>query len=316
MGRALGMYIAIFTVLVSAAIMNAKPAAAAGRPPTDLSYYVAGGDTYSRAQDLGCHQAKFGNSHRAESFVVLDFGAQRRDGAGAYLPSSVVYWPNSVIKGYSLRFAYGYQRCRPRHVLILAVGTSNDGSVTNGALGAAWGRVVHAVAVDSSHDGYRSVAVQGGIDAEPGFGPFRHFAGWEWGDRSGGGYVRASRTLIDDFGSADGCPQSIGRSSNAKCASGWTVADEYDAVWGWKPNEGTPEIYFNGCGGYARQPNQWANISDYGKHHARAGKVLFVGPLDQDYCLSPAAAWSDFRAALRRDGVSDSMTFSMQMVTK
>ncbi|HEV3380083.1 MAG TPA: hypothetical protein VG142_03805 [Trebonia sp.] len=298
------------------ALNYGQVASAAVRPPTESSYYVAPGDTYSRAQELGCDQAKFDNSHRVDSFVTLDFGAQRSDGGGTYLPGSVIFWPNSAIERYSLRFAYGYQSCRSRHVLIVGIGTSNDGAVTDGRLGADWGTVVAVVAADSSRDGYRAVAVQGAIDAEPGFGPFPHFEGWEWGDRSGGGYVSRSKSLINDFGSADGCPQNLGIFANEMCGNGWTTKDEYDAVWGWKPNEATPEIYFNGCHGYARQANQWADISDYGKHNQRSGKVLFVGPLDQGNCLSASAAWSDFDAALGRDGVSDSMKFSTQMTTR
>lgn len=315
--KALGFYAAGFMMVAGFVAANSGQAAAAVvRPPTDLSYYVTPGDTYSRAQALGCDQAKFDNSHHVNSFVTLDFGAQRSNGAGTYLTGSTVYWPNAAIKDYSLRFAYGYQKCGPEHILIVGIGTSNDGAVTDGALGADWGAVVRDVAAESSHDGYHSVAVQGAIDAEPGFGPFPHFDGWEWGDKSGGGYVSETKSLLTDFGSADGCPQSLGHHSDAMCGNGWTVKDEYDAVWGWKPNEGTPEIYFNGCGGYARQANQWADISDYGLHNQKAGRVLFVGPLDQDDCLSPSAAWSDFDAALGRDGVSDSMKFSTQMSTK
>jgi hypothetical protein len=315
--KALGISVAGFTVLASFVAMNSGQAAlAASRPPTEFSYYVAPGDTYARAQNLGCEQARFDNSHSVDSFVTLDFGAQRADGAGTYLPSTTAFWRNSAIEAYSLRFAYGYQSCEPGHVMLLGIGTSNDGTVTDGRLGADWGRVVSAVGGDASHDGYHSVAIQGAVDAEPGFGPFPHFQGWEWGDKSGGGYVSTSSSLLNDFGSADGCPQALGRSSDAMCGNGWTTEDEYDAVWGWKPNEATPEIYFNGCGGYAEQANQWADISDYGKHNQKQGKVLFVGPLDQGDCLSASAAWSDFDAALGRDGVSDSMRFSTQITTQ
>lgn len=315
--KALSIAAAGFTMLAYfVALDSGQTASAAVRPPTDFSYYVSPGDTYARAQDLGCGQAKFDNSHGVNSFVTLDFGAQRSDGAGTYLAGSTVFWPNSAIERYSLRFAYGYQSCRSRHVLVLGIGTSNDGAVTDGRLGADWGIVVRTVAAGASRDGYRSVAVQGAIDAEPGFGPFPHFQGWEWGDRSGGGYVSTSKSLITDFGSADGCPQALGRYADAMCGNGWTTLDEYDAAWGWAPNEATPEIYFNGCRGYGKQANQWADISDYGKHNQKAGMIRFVGPLDQNDCLSPAAAWSDFNAALGRDGVSSGMKFSTRITTK
>lgn len=316
--KALRICVGGFTVLAAVAIVNHGQAvvSASVRPPTDFSFYVAPSDTYSLARDLGCNQARYDNSHDVDSFVTLDFGAQRSDGAGTYLAGSIVFWRNSAIETYSVGFAYGYQSCAPRHVLILGIGTSNDGAVTDGRLGADWGIVVRTAATDSSHDGYRNVAVQGAIDAEPGFGPFPHFAGWEWGDSSGRGYVSTSSSLINDFGSADGCPQSLGRYSDAECGNGWTTEDEYDAVWGWKPNEATPEIYFNGCDGYAKQANQWADISDYGKHNQKSGMIRFVGPLDQNDCLSPSGAWSAFGTALGKDGVSDSMRFSTQITKK
>lgn len=314
--KGLGISVAGLMVPAAMVIVSAGAASAATRPPTDWSYYVTSGDSISRAQALGCNQARADNSLRVDSFVTMDFGAQRSNGAGTYLPSSTVYWPNGSDENYALWFAYGYQKCKPRHQLILAIGTSNDGVVTDGALGADWGAVVQHVASVASRDGYASVAVQGAIDAEPGYGPFAHFEGWEFGDRSGKGYVSKTKALISDFGSADGCPQPLGQYKNVLCSNGWYVSSEYDAIWGWAPNEGTPEIYFNGCYDYAEQANQWANISDWGKHYGRQGKVRFVGPLSQGFCLSPAQAWSDFNAALKKDGVADVMRFSTQIVTK
>ncbi|MBO0804230.1 MAG: hypothetical protein J2P25_14295 [Nocardiopsaceae bacterium] len=173
--------------------------------------------------------------------------------------------------------------------------------------------MVRSVARRASRDGYSRVAVQGAIDAEPGFGPFPHFRGWEWGDKSGPGYVSKSSSIIDDYGSADGCPQALGESANRKCGDGWTLADEYDAVWGWGPNEGTPEIYFDGCHGYANDAHQWANVSAYGNYHRHKGKVRFVGPLDQGSCLNAGAAWRKFQAALAADNVPESMKFSAEI---
>src|ERR1700691_5892892 len=254
-------------VLTVAVLVNPGTASAATRPQTDYSYYVAPGDSYSKAQSLGCAQAASDNSSGADGFVTLDFRAQRANGAGTYLPLSTVFWSNAADEDYSLRFAFGYQKCSPRHLLLLAIGTSNGGSVTDGALGADWGDVVQHVAMTASNSGYPNVAIQGAIDAEPGFGPFAHFKGWELGDKSGGGYVSTTKALISGFGSADGCPQNLGTYSNALCSNGWYLSSEYDAVWGWAPNEGTPEIYFNGCMDYAKQANQWANVSDYGAHY-------------------------------------------------
>lgn len=313
---ALGVCAAVFMVLASVAL--AKPAYALATPkqPTDWSYYVYPGDTGRGAQLLGCMQARFDNARRHGSFVVLDFGAQRTNGRGTYLPSTTIYWTNAADENYALHFAYGYQSCGPRRLLIMALGTSNDGAVTNGALGAAWGAVVQRVAQAASSRGYSNVAVQGAIDAEPGFGPFAHFRGWEWGDKSGHGYVSKTVALLDNYGSADGCPQAPGKFTNLRCANGWNIADEYNAAWGWTPNETTPEIYFDGCAHLADQANQWANVSAYGRHYGRKGMVEFVGPLSQGFCLSATQSWREFQAALTRDGVPQAMSFSEQMVTK
>lgn len=308
--------VSIFAVLAGAVFAIPAPASAASAPPTDASYYVRPSDTAARAQTLGCEQAKADDSNGRNSFVILDYGAQRKTGGGTYLAGTTVYWANSSDENYAVHFAYGYQSCGPRHLLILAVGTSNDGAVTDGKLGAVWGDVVKTVAGDASRDGYSNVAVQGAVDAEPGFGPFPHFQGWELGDSTGGGYVSQTKALLDDFGSADGCPQKIADYSNGKCQNGWTVADEYAAVWGWSPNEGSPEIYFDGCHKYGDQPNQWADISDYARHYGK-GAIKFVGPLDQGNCLGPAQAWSEFQAALSRNGVPDpEMGYSMEIFTK
>lgn len=313
---ALGICAAALAALASVVLAAPAYALVTPKPPTDWSYYVYPGDTGGRAQYLGCSQAKFDDRVKHNSFVIMDFGAQRSNGRGTYLPSTTVYWTNAADENYALHFAYGYQSCGPRHLLILSIGTSNDGSVTDGALGAAWGSVVHAVSQQASRRGYSNVAIQGAVDAEPGFGPFPHFQGWEWGDKSGRGYVSKTVALLDDFGSADGCPQALGRYANFKCGFGWTQADEYNAVWGWTPNEGTPEIYFDGCDHYANQENQWANVSEYGLRYARKRMVRFVGPLSQGFCLDAANSWRIFQIALTRDHVPDAMSFSAQIVTK
>lgn len=312
------LQICVITLMALAAVGLAKPAYAqvVSKPPTDLSYYVHPGDTGAGAQRLGCWQAEFDDSHNHSSFVILDFGAQRPSGKGTYLPGSTVFWANAADENYALRYAYGYEECGPRHTLILAAGTNNDGAATNGVLGAIWGSVVRTIAQQSSSRGYSHVSVQGAMDAEPGFGSFQHFKNWEWGDGTGRGYVSQTTALLDDYGSADGCPQALGRIANLKCANGWNLPDEYNAVWGWSPNEGTPEIYFDGCRGRANQVNQWANVSAYGRRYQRKGMVQFVAPLDQGSCLNSTASWREFQVALARDSVPQAMRFSIQIITR
>ena len=313
---ALGISAVVFSVFASVAVAKPAYALVTTKPPTNWSYYVHPGDSVARALKLGCAQAELDNSHSHGSFVILDFGAQRNNGRGTYLPSSTVFWTNAADENYALHFAYGYQYCHPRHLLILAIGTSNDGAVTNGALGAVWGILVQKVAKTASARGYYSVTVRGGIDAEPGYGKFSDFRAWEWGDKTGRGYARETTALLDDYGSADGCPQALGKNTNLRCSNGWNIADEYNAVWGWTPNEATPEIYFDGCRGFANQVNQWANVSAYGRRYGRKGMVKFVGPLDQGRCLNPARSWTEFQIALTKDGVPEDMKFSTEMTTR
>jgi len=297
--------------------LSSENAMASAKPPTDWTYYVASYDTSSKAQSLGCSQAGFDNSHSADSYVTMDFGAQRSDGAGTFLASTSIFWSNSADETYALWFAYGYQSCSPSHVLTLSIGTSNDGTVTDGALGADWGAAVASVASNASADGYSNVQIQGAVDAESGYGPFAHFQGWELGDSSGGGYVSRTKLLISNFGDAAGCPQALGNYVNQVCSGDWHLSSEYDASYGWAPNLANPEIYYNGCNGFANQPNQWANISDYGKHYGSLGQIIFEGPLDNaGNCLTASQAWSDFQTALSGDGVINAMLYSTEIVTK
>ena len=303
-------------VFGTSVLVSPGHALASTKPPTDLSYYVSSADTDSTAQTLGCNQAQFDNTNHANSYVTLDFGAQRYDGAGTYLPSTTYFWSNSQDVSYALYFAYGYESCTPSYTVNLNIGTNNSGSGIDGALGADWGSLVQEVANDAAADGYSNVYVEGATDAEPGYSTFAVFTDWELGDSTGGGYQSTTSLLISDFGSADGCPGTLGDYGDHYCDNTWYQSSVYDAAWGYSPNAGNPEIYYNGCNGLANQPVQWANISDFGIHYGKSGQILFEGPLDQDNCLTSAEAWSDFQTALSDDGVSSAMSYSTEITTK
>ncbi len=313
--RLLGNLAALLSILVAAVGLHA-PAAWASNPPNNWSFYVASWDTNSTAQQLGCNQANYDKSVNANSFVTLDFGAQYYTGSGTYVPSTTIYWSNSTIEAYAENFAYGYQICGSSHYLTFNVGTNNDGSVTDGALGADWGSLVQSVASNVSNSGYANVIVYGAIDAEAGYGPFAHLYGWEFGDSSGPGFASRFGGLISDFGSADGCPQSYYQDTNRVCSGDWYLSSDYEAAWGWSPNIANPEIYYDGCYGLANEPVQWANISDFGAHYG-FGAIFFEGPLSQNYCLSPAQSYNDLVYSLNVDGAGvGPMPFLTQIVTK
>ena len=223
----------------------------AATPASVWSYYVAPSDNGTTAHGLGCNQAGWDNKRNTDSFVTLDFGAQNSNGSGTYLPSTTVFWGNGSIESYAESFAGGYQSCSPQHLMFLALGTSNDGPVVDGYTGFQWGDTVQAVA----NYGFGNVDIWGAIDAEAGFGPYAHVSNWEWGDGTGGGFEGVANNVISNFGSADGCPQYYAQwTSDYDCSGDWYLSSNYNVSWGWAPNIANPEIYYNGCSGYANQP--------------------------------------------------------------
>jgi hypothetical protein len=61
------------------------------------------------------------------------------------------------------------------------------------------------------------VRITGSVDLEPGWGPAGNARAWV------DGYVSATQVRLWNFGSADGCPQSV--SSKITCNNGWTIDD-------------------------------------------------------------------------------------------
>jgi hypothetical protein len=277
---------------------NAAAASAPCCPPVDRTFYVAPGDGPATAYNLGLEQANADGQSGQPSIVILDFGAQRDDGAGNYLPSTTYFWSDGTIEFYAANFAEGYQNGgHGAATLQLALGTSNGGSVTDGALGAIWGSVVQAVVNNASSSGYVNVNVAGSGDWEAGYGPFAHLAGWVNGDSSGGGYVSTEPASLYDFGSADGCPGYYNsESQNLQCDGDWTQDSNWLASWGWGPAYATPQIYYNGvgsCTGLAAQDIQWGMISLEGAvQHGRS--IYFTGPLTSaGTCDTTLNAWID-----------------------
>ncbi len=298
----------VASVILCFRLAAATPAYAETMPPNNWSFYVNVNDTEGSGGQLGCNQARYDMDVHHESFVTLAFGAQTPNGSGTYLPGTTNYWSNLTIEHYAEWFAFGYWYCANQgtsgYILTMAVGTSNDGGVVDGAVGAVWGSVVSTV----NYYVYPDVAVWGASDAEPGFGSFAHFQGWEWGDSSGGGYVSTSSLPVSDFGSADGCPTSL-TYANSYCDNGWYVYSAYQAAWGWAPNWATPEIYV------PQQPLQWANISAFGGIVAGSyGQIGFEGPLSTQAGFTPSQSWSAFVSALDNDADYSYMPFLMQII--
>lgn len=297
-------------------------APASANPPFDWNYYVHATDTLHTgarsAFQFGYNQARADIAHRSNSFVTLDFGAQGPGGTGTYLPSTTTWWSNGHDEAYAEWFAYGYYRGandgRSGHHVMLNVGTSNDGNVTNGRLGAIWGTSVQATATYVSRHGWSDVAVDGAIDIEAAWGPFAHVNGWEWGDSSGAGYAHRTRALLADYGDAEGCPQYYTH-INAHCGNGYTTEDYYYLMFGWSPNMAQPEVYYNGCHRYANEPVQWADISSWGKTTGRR-PIQWNATLSQGWCLAPSESYSALVNALGRAGVPFNPLYETWIVTR
>jgi hypothetical protein len=98
----------------------------------------------------------------------------------------------------------------------VSIGTSNSGKVDNHngySGGARWGRMIE----EAQSFADPRVRITGSVDLEPGWGPAGNARAWV------DGYVSATQIRLWNFGSADGCPQSI--STKITCNNGWTIDD-------------------------------------------------------------------------------------------
>jgi len=199
---------------------------------TSREWVVAIG-SYVRGQDVtpietavpviraaACDQAK----KVPRGVVMLSFGAQRVSGTNGF---GKLISPEQIVATTSA-WATGLAECGsgPWEV---SIGTSNSGGVTayNGYLGGiVWAKIVSAAQAASDP---RTV-VSGSVDLEPGWGPPGQARAWV------DGYVRTTNARLWNFGSADGCPQSI--SGDLTCNNGWTIDDVL-----WVSAHAGPNIY-------------------------------------------------------------------------
>lgn len=177
-----------------------------------IGSYVRGGDVspidtaVPVIRAAACDQAK----KVPRGVVVLSFGVQNAVGStgfGKTITSEQIVATTSA-------WAAGLAECGtgPWEV---SLGTSNSGGVTryNGYVGGrAWARLVDRARAESDP---RTV-VSGAVDLEPGWGPPGQARAWV------DGYVRTTSSRLWNFGSADACPQSIGKLT---CGNGWTIDD-------------------------------------------------------------------------------------------
>lgn len=254
---------------------------------TDPLWTVAIG-SYVRGQDVlpidtavpviraaACDQAK----RVPRGVVILSFGIQTATGTSGFGRAI----SNAQIIATTSAWATGLAECAtgPWEV---SIGTSNSGGVTrfNGYLGGRnWARLVEQARAASDP---RTV-VSGSVDLEPGWGPPGQARAWV------DGYVDATPTRLWNFGSADGCPQTI--STDLTCNNGWTIDDVLWVSSHAGPNVlAMPQIHTKS----GSQARQWARL---------AARAVEMGmPLRLAAITVQTAACSQVRSGCPTTGIS------------
>lgn len=274
-------------------VVAASPAEAVWYPsavpePSSPEWTVAIG-SYVRSRDVkpidtavpviraaACDQAK----KVPRGVVILSFGRQVKGGASGFSTSTITH---AEIVATAAAWAAGLAECGtgPWEV---SIGTSNSGAVTafNGFSGGqVWARLVDQARAASDP----RVAVTGSVDLEPGWGPPGQARAWV------DGYVATTAVRLWNFGSADGCPQSV--STKLTCNNGWTIDDVLWVSSHAGPNVlAMPQIHTQS----GSQARQWAVLAARG--------VALAKPLRLAAITVQTAACSQVKAGCPTTGVS------------
>jgi len=210
-----------------------------------IASYVRGRDVYPTdatlpsAEIAACEQA----TKVKQGVIGLFFGKQVATGGNGF---GITIANADIIKVVQA-WASGLARCA-RGPWELTVGTSNSGGATtfNGYFGGiAWAQLVEAArAVSDSR-----IIISGANDLEPGWGPSGQARAWV------DGFVATTSQRLWNYGSADGCPQSVG---GILCNNGWTIDDLIWVSSQAGPNViALPQVHTNG----GAQSKQWSVIA-------------------------------------------------------
>jgi hypothetical protein len=267
---ALAVTAVALAVGATAALPAPSPVAAAAPTATISRYMETAG--LGAHYDLGCERSR----RKVAGPIALIYG--RPVLVGGVAGASIYAGPDATvgqIEQAAKQFVQGYRDCAinaPQVVLIVA--TTNDESnperVTF-AHGAAWSRLINAVAAWTVANGYAAlVNVQGGNDMEPGFNQAGDTRAWV------DGYDSANNRALYNLGSADGCPLAGDGRVNGACNNGWRQSDVLYVSWLAQPAVPLPQIYTNN----AAQAKQWRYIKLYGV--VTAGRTMTIqGSLTQ-----------------------------------
>jgi len=207
-------------------------------------------------RNAACDQAK----KVPRGIVILSFGRQVKGGASGFSSSTITH---AEIVATTAAWAAGLAECGtgPWEV---SIGTTNSGAVTafNGYSGGqVWARLVEQARAASDP----RVAVTGSVDLEPGWGPPGQARAWV------DGYVATTAVRLWNFGSADGCPQSV--STKLTCNNGWTIDDVLWVSSHAGPNVlAMPQIHTQS----GSQARQWAVLAARGVAMARPLRLAAI----------------------------------------
>lgn len=268
-------------------------------PPREDAFHNVAIGSYVRGQDVLpfdvnaplIHEAMCTKARRVpRGVMILSFGRQVEGGSsgfGTTLSAADIAATTALV-------ARGLAECAsgPWEV---AVGTSNSGGVTafNGYDGGVvWAQIVEQARAISDP----RITISGAVDIEPSWGPVRQAKAWV------SGFTAASGRRLWNFGSADGCPQSIG---SVRCNNGWTIDDVL-----WVSSQASPNLVVipqihTRSGSQARQ---WAVIAARGLEVGSPLRIAGVGA-QPSACLQvrggcpttgndPWLAWTQLRDAL------------------
>lgn len=237
-------------------------------PPPDQALFNVAIGSYVRGQDALpietnapiIREAMCAQARRVpQGVMILSFGKQVEGGAsgfGTALSASDIAATTAQVASALADCATG-----PWEV---AVGTSNSGGATpfNGYDGGVvWAQTVEQARAISDP----RVTISGAVDLEPSWGPVAQARAWV------SGFTVASGRRLWNFGSADGCPQSVG---SLRCNNGWTIDDVL-----WVSTQASPTVVVvpqihTQSGAQARQ---WAVIAARGLELGVPLRIAGVG---------------------------------------
>jgi len=255
---------------------------------TDNSFYVH----TTSASAFTTAGTNAGNSDKNNGYTwrttILDFGGQLSNGSGTEIFNGA-HVTNAQIKALAEDFATAYWNHTGGSGAFadILIGTNNSiASGVTSANGTVWGNLVDSLNTWANNRGYEGrVTFDGANDMEPSWGGSSsraHTVNWS------NAYSNASSSLMWDYGSSDGCPETT--HTNGACNNAWTQKAEWN-VSGQTPGAiGFPQIYFSS------QASQWTQIVWYAA--TQGGADYMAGPLNEHNLdsgsFTPAQAWTTF----------------------